>query len=121
MGIEETILSYYYLLTKNYPIHQALLLCNKETSSDEIKSFIHLAILCPYNVLFMLGKIEELSSENCQTLINLISELTKIKGIKLILVQFLSIQKIIQKLLDICINPIIKLLKKIKLKVKLKA
>ena len=83
MGIEETILSYYYLLTKNYPIHQALLLCNKETSSDEIKSFIHLAILCPYNVLFMLGKIEELSSENCQTLINLISELTKIKGNKI--------------------------------------
>ena len=83
MGIEETILSYYSLLTNNYPIHQTLLLCNKETSSDEIKSFIHLAILCPYNVLFMLGKIEELSSENCQILINLISELTKIKGNKI--------------------------------------
>ena len=83
IGIEETILSYYYLLTKNYPINQTLLICNKETSSDEIRAFMHLAILCPYNVLFMIGKIEELSSENCQELIDLISELSKLKGNKM--------------------------------------
>ena len=80
IGIEETILNYFYLLTKNYPINQTLLICNKDTSSEEIKSFIHLSILCPYNVLFMIGKIEELSSENCEILIDLISELSKIKG-----------------------------------------
>ena len=74
-GIEEQILSWYYLLTKNYPMAKTLLLCDKDTSSDEIISFIYRAILCPYNALFMMGRIEELSSENCEVLIELISEL----------------------------------------------
>ena len=62
-GIEEDILSWYFLLTNNYPISQALLMCNKETSTDEIISFIHRAILCQDNVLFMISKIEELPSD----------------------------------------------------------
>ena len=83
MGIEETILNYYNLLTKNYPIHHTLLICNRETSSDEINSFMHRAILCPYNVLFMLGKVDKLSSENCQLIIDLITELSKKKGFRM--------------------------------------
>ena len=74
-GIEEQLLSWYYLLTKNYPIAQTLLLCNRETSSDEIISFMHRAILCEYNVLFIMGRLEELPSDKCQLLTDLISEL----------------------------------------------
>ena len=78
-GIEEQILSWYYLLTKNYPMAHSLLLCNKDTSSDEIISFMYRAILCQYNVLFMIGKIEQLPSEKCQLLSELITELYKEK------------------------------------------
>ena len=73
--IEEQVLSWYNLLTKNYPMASTLLICNKYTSSDEIISFMYRAILCNYNVLFMMGKIEELPYEKCQLLIELISEL----------------------------------------------
>ena len=79
MGIEEEILSWYYLLTKNFPMAQSILICNKNTSSDEIISFMYRAILCPYNVLFMMGKIEELPSEKSEILSQLISELYKNK------------------------------------------
>ena len=77
MDIEETIISYYNLLTNHYPIHQTILICNRDTSSDELISFMHRAVLCPFNVLFILGRIEELTFENCQILSNLISVLPK--------------------------------------------
>ena len=82
--IEEDILSWYFLLTNNYPIAQTLLMCNKETSSDEIISFIHRAILCQDNVLFMVGKIEELPSDKGELLFELISELYTNKEKKMI-------------------------------------
>ena len=75
LGIEEQILSFYFLLTKNYPMAQTILICNRNTSSDEVISFMYRAILCQYNVLFMMAKIEELPSEQCQLLSDLISEL----------------------------------------------
>ena len=82
--IEEDILSWYFLLTNNYPIAQTLLMCNEETSSDEIISFIHRAILCQDNVLFMIGKIEELPSDKGELLFELISELYTNKEKKMI-------------------------------------
>ena len=83
-GIEEDILSWYFLLTNNYPISQTLLMCSKETSNDEIISFIHRAILCQDNVLFMISKIEELPSDKGELLFELISELYTNKEKKMI-------------------------------------
>ena len=76
-GIEEHILNWYYFLTGYPPMAQTVLLCNEETTSEEITSFLYRAILCEYHVVFMIGKLDKLSSENRQTLTNLINSLYK--------------------------------------------
>ena len=35
---------------------QTVLLCNEETTSEEIIAFMHRAFLCEYNAVFMVGK-----------------------------------------------------------------
>ena len=72
MGIEENILIWYNFLTGHPPMAQTLLLCNKETSIEEISAFMYRAFLCQYSVFFVIGKIEILSSEKKQTLKKLI-------------------------------------------------
>ena len=48
---------------------QTILLCNEETTSEEITAFMYRAFLCKYPVFFMIGKIEQLTSEKGDTLI----------------------------------------------------
>ena len=81
-GIEEYILNWYYYLTNNIPMAQTLLLCNEETTSEEITAFLYRAFLCDYNVVFMVGKIESLEPEPRQTLTNLINSLFTLRGKK---------------------------------------
>ena len=80
-GIEEHILNWFKFLTGNPPMAQTVLLCNEETTSEEITAFMYRAFLCQYPVLFMIGKIELLSSEKRQTLTKLINSLFINKGI----------------------------------------
>ena len=40
---------------------QTNLLCNEETSSEEITAFLYRAFLCQFNAVFMVGKIELLN------------------------------------------------------------
>ena len=54
---------------------QTVLLCNEETTSEEITAFMYRAFLCQYPVFFMVGKIELLTSEKRQTLTRLINAL----------------------------------------------
>ena len=82
-GIEEHILDWYYFLTDHSPMAQNVLLCNEETSSEEITAFLYRAFLCEYNVVFMMGKIELLKNEPRQTLTNLINTLFTLKGKKI--------------------------------------
>ena len=77
IGIEEAVLSYYNKMTNNYPLQQTLLICHKDTSLDELIAFLYRAILCPENVLFILGKIEEIASENIKIISDIISDLYK--------------------------------------------
>ena len=72
-GIEEHILNWFKFLTGNPPMAQTVLLCNEETTSEEITAFMYRAFLCQYQVLFMIGKIELLTSEKRQTLTRLIN------------------------------------------------
>ena len=74
-GVEEHILNWYYFLTDHPPMAQTLLLCNEETTSEEITAFIYRAILCQYHAVFMVGKIELLTPEKRQTLTGLINTL----------------------------------------------
>ena len=73
--IEEQILNWYYLLTNNLPLAKTLLICNKYTSIEEITSFLYRAILCQYNVLFMIAKVQELQPEKYEILSRLILNL----------------------------------------------
>ena len=74
-GIEEHILNWFNFLTGHPPMAQTLLLCNEETTSEEITAFMYRAFLCEYPVFFMIGKIEQLTSEKRQTLTKLINTL----------------------------------------------
>ena len=74
-GIEEQIISWYHFLTGHLPMAQTLLLCNEETTVEEITAFLYRAFLCEYHILFMVGKIELLTPEKRQTLTNLINTL----------------------------------------------
>ena len=72
-GIEEHILNWFNFLTGNPPMAQTVLLCNEETTSEELTAFMYRAFLCQYPVFFMIGKIELLTSDKRQTLTNLIN------------------------------------------------
>ena len=58
--IEKEIFQLYKYLTGNIPIAQNVLLCNKETSKEEIESFLYRAILCKFHSCFIIGGIESL-------------------------------------------------------------
>jgi len=79
-GIEEHILNWFYFLTDHPPMAQTVLLCNEETTSEEITAFMYRAFMCKYPVFFMIGKIELLTSEKRQTLTRLINTLFINKG-----------------------------------------
>ena len=74
-GVEEHILNWYHFLTGHSPMAQTVLLCNEETTSEEITAFMYRAFLCQYHVIFMVGKIELLNPDKRQTLTGLINEL----------------------------------------------
>ena len=67
-GVEEHILKLYHFLTGNTPMAQNVLLCNEETTYEEIIAFLYRAIMCEYHVVFMVGKIELLGLEKMMTL-----------------------------------------------------
>ena len=72
-GEEEHILNWYYFLTGNAPMAQTVLLCNEETTCEEIISFMHRAFLCEYNAVFMVGKLNLLTPKQRQILTGLIN------------------------------------------------
>ena len=74
-GVEEHILNWYQFLTDKTPMAQTVLLCNEETTSEEITAFMYRAILCQYHVVFMIGKIELLNPDKRQILTGLINTL----------------------------------------------
>ena len=74
-GVEEHILNWYHFLTDNPPMAQTLLLCNEETTSEEITAYMYRAFLCQFHVIFMIGKIELLTPDKRQTLTELINNL----------------------------------------------
>jgi len=62
-------------LTGNFPIAQTVLYCNRDTSEEEIISFIYRCILCKDSVLFILIKPDYLSIQRKNLLIELLKKL----------------------------------------------
>ena len=61
--MEKEIIKLFWDKLKEIPIAQNVLITSKETSSEEIQSFLHRAILCNYNTLFVV-EINESFSEH---------------------------------------------------------
>lgn len=66
---EKYIIYLFWNKLKELPIAQNLLITSKETSSEEIQSFLHRAILCNYNTLLVV-EINDSFSEYQQSIMN---------------------------------------------------
>ena len=75
---EKKIIIYYKELTNSNPISSTVLLCNEETTKEEITCFLFRAFLCPSQSLFIISKSDSLIKTNKIYLISKISELLKI-------------------------------------------
>jgi hypothetical protein len=61
------------------PISQNLLICSKETSIEEIQSFLYRSILCEYNTLFVFEIIESLTGFQYNKIYTYIDRILSIK------------------------------------------
>ena len=73
--LEKELFQIYKYLTSKNPIAQNILLCNQDTLNEEIISFLYRAILCEFNVCFIVGGIELLNSEQKATLLEILNGL----------------------------------------------
>ena len=72
--LELFLINLFFNITGNYPSINNLLLCNKDTTFEEIQSFINRAIYCEYNNLFIIAKCELLNFSAKRKLIQEIKE-----------------------------------------------
>jgi hypothetical protein len=73
--LEKDLFQIYKYLTSNTPSPQNILLCNEETTIEEIASFLYRAILCEFKSCFIVGGIELLKSEQKSFIIELLNEI----------------------------------------------
>ena len=73
--LEKELFQLYKYLTGHIPIAQNILLCNKETSKEEIESFLYRSILCQFHSCFIIGGIESLEFIPKNYLVELIKKL----------------------------------------------
>ena len=71
---EEYIVYLFYEKIGRLPIAQNILICNKETSIEEIQSFLYRALLCDYNTLFIVEINESFSDFQFNKMKNYINE-----------------------------------------------
>ena len=77
--MNNTILNIYLNLTNNIPTVNTLLICNKDTSIENIRAFLYRAILCEKPILFVISNIECLELSNIKNVINDLKILYKTK------------------------------------------
>ena len=73
--LEKELYQIYKYLTGNNPIAQNVLLCNKDTTSEEITSFLYRAIKCEFESCFIVGGIELLGNNQKVTILDLLNHL----------------------------------------------
>ena len=73
------ILNIYLNITNHIPIINTLLICNKDTSIENIQSFLYRAMLCDRPILFLISNIEYLDLSKINNTIKLIKYLYKEK------------------------------------------
>ena len=83
--VSQNIVKIYQNLTGNPPLAQTILLCSDSTTTEEITAFMYKSILCNYNVLFSIVKVEILEIEKRYMILEFldklyIENLTKMKS-----------------------------------------
>ena len=74
------LINLYSNLTGNLPIANTLLLCNEETSIEEIKAFLYRAIYNDKPILFVMSNMEYLSLSVTQSFLRTLRKLYKLKN-----------------------------------------
>ena len=74
-NLEKDLFQIYKYFTHNNPVAQNILLCNKDTTKEEITAFLYRAILCEFNSCFIIGGIESLKFEQRKAFLGLINNL----------------------------------------------
>ena len=72
--LEKDLFQIYKYLTGHIPIAQNILLCNKNTTNEEITVFLYRAIKCEFSSCFIVGGIELLEFEQKSLMIKLIED-----------------------------------------------
>ena len=67
-------------MTGNLPIANTLLLCNEETTIEEIKAFLYRAIYNDKPILFVMSNMEYLSLSVTQSFLRTLRKLYKLKN-----------------------------------------
>ena len=73
------ILNIYLNLTGNVPIINTLLICNEDTSTEQIRAFLYRAFYCEIPALFLICNMECLDLSATTNLIKTLKELYKLK------------------------------------------
>ena len=79
ISTEEYMFYSFYEKLGKFPIAQNILIISKETSIEEISSFLYRAILCDYNTLFMVKLNESLTDDQYNILYTYIGKILTIK------------------------------------------
>ena len=74
-SMEEFVLKLYFDKLGQLPIAQNILICNKETSEEEIQAFLYRAILCEFNTLFTINIYDSFTHIQKNIMNNYINEL----------------------------------------------
>jgi len=114
--VEKDLFQIFKYLTGNNPIAQNILICSKDTTNEEITSFLYRSIKCEFNSCFIIGGLESLENEQKECIIELLNnnlfqkEEEKINSclIMLFMNKSLDIYKILSKKKYIDILKIIK-------------
>ena len=72
-NVEKELFQIFKFLTNNNPIAHNILLCNKDTSNEEITAFLYRAALCNVNACFLVGGLELLENEQKTYMLNLLN------------------------------------------------
>ena len=78
-SMEENILSLFANRLDKLPIAQNVLICSRETTIEEIQSFLYRAIMCEFNTLFVLEILDSFSNFQHNKMYSYIDKLTSIK------------------------------------------
>ena len=73
------ILNIYLNLTNNIPIINTLLICNEDTSIEQIRAFLYRAFFCETNTLFLICNMEYLDLSASNSLVKTLKELYRAK------------------------------------------